>query len=117
MAKEDQILKNNLIKNVLSSEHRLIIFRIVTNPDNKKNLTILNIHKALCFLLKNDFDYKNTYKHIKILERSGLIKLNKHEKEQGKPIHVSLSNNKYRILFNNILKIINPELLLLGGTK
>lgn len=107
--KEDMSMK--IINNVLKSQHRITIFAILLNPKNKKKLTISNIHKGVCHLLEQEFDYKNTYKHILVLKKAGLVEMEKADKEQGKPIYVTVIDPEAKEMFFKFLKAMKPHVI------
>lgn len=65
---------------------------IVNELFKKDKMTISELHKEinLYFGENPDQDYKNTYKHLKVLEREKIVKLVKEKKEQGQPVYVIL---------------------------
>lgn len=81
----------NVNKLIGSSFRMVMISMIYNNPP----ITISKLHKSLNSFFGKDvlnfkkYDYKNTYKHIKILEREGLVRLEQKKKEQGKPIYIT----------------------------
>ena len=81
------------------------------NPENK-NATITEVHKGLCHELEKQYDYKNTYKHIKFLEEIGVIKLKKQEKkQQGKPVYIELIDPNLKDMFLKFLELIKPDII------
>lgn len=66
---------------------------ILSNPENK-DVTISDIHK---FFIDNGekYDYKAIHKQMKNLEKWGVIELKKKNKEQGKPIHITIKDLRY----------------------
>lgn len=102
------IRKRDIIRDIISSVPRVFIFGIIGNPENK-NPTITQIHEGLCHQLKQEpkknrkgLNYKNTYKHLKILEKRGYIKLKQDKNIRGKPVHVSLVNKEDFKIFLDI---------------
>jgi len=82
-----------------------IILGILGNPENKEeDLTISNIHRTICNFFERKYDYKNTHKQIKQMEKIGLVKLKKMNQKQGKPVVVILTNKK---MFENMMDIAN----------
>jgi len=108
---EKEELQRKVASIVFRSQHRIVIFSILINLENKGLLTISNVHKGLCSFLKKDYDYKNTYKHIKILENEGLIELKESKNTQGRPMVISLKDERASGIFLNALKILEPHLL------
>lgn len=100
------------IMEILKNHVRLWTFTIVMNSENK-NFTISDVHKGLCSELKKQYDYKNTHKHIKFLEKIGVIKLHKQKtKKQGQPVCIEFIAPELREMFLKFMKILKPEIIM-----
>ena len=109
--KIDLELAKKVHRVLFSNKYRGVIFALVINPDNKDWLTISNIHKGLCEFYGEKTDYKNTYKHIKILEKEGFIKIKPVKHTQGNHSIISLKDRRVPKIFNKIMEIISPEII------
>ncbi len=107
---KEQVMKKRLWDCVLKSSVRTGLFMIVSNKDNK-NMTISGIHKCYCEFSEKEFDYKNTYKHLKILEENGFIAIDtkKGKHEQGSPSIVTFKNKESSETFYQFLEFIKPD--------
>lgn len=95
---------------IFSNKYRMVAYSLVTNPENKDILTISNIHKWLCDFYGEHTDYKNIYKHIKILEKEGFVKIRTQKHTQGSCSFVSLKNKRAPEIFDRIIDVVSPSI-------
>jgi hypothetical protein len=104
---EDVITNSKIIR----SHIRLFIVGILINPENTKS-TISQLHKSINLICKENYDYKGIHKHVKVLEKLGVIKLIKKKKQQGSPVYVALTDiEKYRKMIKSLGAFIDKEFI------
>jgi len=104
MEKVNKLIKQyKEVKNVFLNKNRLIIYNIVQN----KRCCISDIMRL------TNISYRNTFNHVKRLERCGLIKCTKDHATQGRKVYLSPTNIKYEEALTIIINKLKNRIIVI----